>query len=31
VEWGRMAWTVLVLDKARWRALVDAVLKLRVP
>ena len=31
VGWGSMAWIVLVLKKARWRALVDAVLKLRVP
>ena len=31
VGWGSMAGIVLVLEKARWRALVDAVLKLQVP
>jgi hypothetical protein len=31
VGWGSMACIVLVLERARWRALVDAVLKLPVP
>jgi hypothetical protein len=31
VEWGGMDWIDMVQDKGRWRALVNAVMNLRVP
>ena len=31
VEWGDMDWIDLVQDKYRWRAVVNAVMNLRVP
>jgi hypothetical protein len=31
VEWGDVDWIGLAQDRKRWRALVNSVLKLRVP
>jgi hypothetical protein len=31
VGWGDMDWIGLALDRDKWRALVDAVMNLRVP
>jgi hypothetical protein len=31
VEWGDVGWIGLAEDRDRWRALVNSVLKLRVP
>ena len=31
VGWGSMDWIALTQDRERWRALVNAVMKLRVP
>jgi hypothetical protein len=31
VEWGDVGWIGLAQDSNRWRALVNSVLKLRVP
>jgi hypothetical protein len=31
VGWGDVAWIDMAQDRDRWRALVDAVMNLRVP
>jgi hypothetical protein len=31
IEWGRVDWIDLVQNRTRWRALVNAVMNLRVP
>jgi hypothetical protein len=31
VEWGDVDWIGLAQDRNRWRALVNSVMKLRVP
>jgi hypothetical protein len=31
IEWGGVDWIGLALDRDRWRALVSAVMYLRVP
>ena len=31
IVWGGMVWIYVTQDRDRWRALVNAVMKLRVP
>jgi hypothetical protein len=31
IEWDNMDWTDLVQDRDQWRALVNTMMKLRVP
>jgi hypothetical protein len=31
VGWGGMDWNVVAQDRVRWREIVNAVMKLRVP